>query len=354
MKKFLFIHDISQADLLNNKESYINNFSNWVRCFTDWENTTEVAKWGGITPQQCQEFEYVMLLLMTDQRDEKLNKFLEIVAYPERKYKTIMYVDGVVGWQMNPFIVPNKEKYMDIVNASDYVFHYGLPESEGYWQVITRDRDLININRPHPIDTIKRVYDIEHPIDTEYIKQFTKEQQNIIVVGKSLYNINEERNAISSLYVAGKLQKITGWPVWVFANNPLPTDEVNHYYKSLCGIDEIKEIPVMPWNDYIKVLGICTVGIHLDCLETRGQFALDCAGLKIPLVCSGSVAGYNLYPQTWIPHCRNIENALKKAYRLVQDKAFRKKVVDFAYKTVETYSFIETKKKLEGILGITI
>jgi len=355
MKKFLMIHDISQKELDGNDTNLINNFTNWVRCFTDWRNTTEVGRWVDMTPQKCQDFEYVMLLLMTDQRDEKLNKFLEIVTYSQRTYKTIIYVDGVVGWQMNPFSIQNKKKYMDMVSASDYIFHYGLPESEGYWKVITRGRESHNIDRPHPVDFAKKSFDIEHPVAIEYIKQFAlKDRKEIIAVGKSLKNINEERNAISSLYVAGQLQKKTGWPIITFANNPLPDNEKKAYYKDLCDIDEIIEIPVMRWNDYIKILALCRIGIHLDCLETRGQVPLDHACLRVPMVCAGSVAGQKLFPYTWLNHCRDIDKALKMAFKLVDDNKFRDKVVDYAYDKAEEYSFDNTRAKLEKILGVKI
>ena len=87
-----------------------------------------------------------------------------------------------------------KKLYIDICRAANIVFYYGSDESEEYWKCLCKGKkEVYNIDRPHPI---------------EYAKECGNriQKENIIALNKSLQNINEERNVISSLFVASNLQ----------------------------------------------------------------------------------------------------------------------------------------------------
>ncbi len=353
-KKFLFVHSVEWGKVLANEADYMQNVSNWCRLFDNWQEQTCTKHWNDITFEFCQQFEYVMFFMLTDEKPDKYKKCIELLTHPGREYKTINYIDGCVGWQHNPFSVENKLLYLQQANASDFVFHYGIPESEGYWRSIIKDTNKERfIERAHPVEFAKKIHEIELPFPVDYVKLFgTDKQVDLIVLGKGIKNINEERNVFSSFYIARKLQEKYGWGVLVFAPNPLPPEQKDYYYWEICGLKNVVEVPVLNWRHYIRVLSLAKIGIHLDCLETRGQFALDCACLKIPIICSGSVAGRKLYPDTWLAHCRDLNRAEELAYRLMDDGKFRTKVVNKCFAGVDDYSFASTRRKLFGILGI--
>jgi len=353
VKKLVIIHEERWENLQKDEFVFNRDVAGWVKCVNDWRNTTFVKKWQEITPQECENYQFVMLIVLPDQNPNKLHKYLSIVNKANRQYKVIAYIADVTGWQMNPFLPENKRLYMDILFGCDYVLRYNVPESESYWKAIMRDKPSHFFERAYPVDQGKNVMMITLPKAREYLDQYMPDQKNsYIFVGKSLKNINEERNVICSLYVAKKIQEKTGWGVVCFANNPLGKEK-DGLYKAICGLENVVELPITRWIDYMKIMRVLDVriGIYLDSLETRGQVALDCACTKIPLVCSGSAAGYRLYPKTFVSHCRDIDKAVKMALKIIDDADFRNQVVDYAYNKVEEYSFASTKKNLEKVIG---
>jgi glycosyltransferase involved in cell wall biosynthesis len=356
MKKFLFVHEVEWEDLIRRPEGYRQNVTNWVRIFKDWKNTTETVHWLNTTAEYCDRFEIVMLWLLCEPGNEaKHDKFLELLSKIKRA-KVIVYVDGVVGWQMNPYPMYMKRKFFDIISVADYVFCYGHPESDSYWQVLSRGKEFHRIDRPFPVDMAK-VYDIEIPWNVEDQKAYALLQgyKGIIGVGKSLQNINEERNAICSLAVASQIQRVYGYPVVVFTHTPIvPVDKMHKYYKDLLNIDSIVEFEQREWGEYIKQQSVCKVAIHLDVLETRGQYALDNACLKVPLVCSGSVAGKKLFPFTYLEYPRDVKKAAELAFRLLEDEEFRIKVIDYAWDKVNEYTYESIGKRFTQITKVQL
>lgn len=356
MKKFLFVHEVEWKDIIRRPEGYVQNVTNWIRMFKDWINTTETVHWLHADANYCDKFEVVMLWLLCEPGNEaKHDKFIELLS-KIKKAKVIVYVDGVVGWQMNPYSPYMKKKFFDIIGMADYVFCYGHPESDSYWQVLSRGKEIHRVNRPFPVDMAK-IYDIEIPWNVEDQKAMAliQKSRGTIGVGKSLQNINEERNAICSLAVASQIQKKYGYPVTVFTHTPiLPVTEMYKYYKDLLGIDSIVEFGQRGWGEYIKQQSICKVAIHLDVLETRGQYALDNACLRVPLICSGSVAGKKLFPYTYLEYPRDVRKATELAFRLIEDEEFRTKVINYAWKKVDEYTYKSIGKRFTEITGVQL
>jgi len=357
-KKLLTIHNNNWSELASgDKASFNREVTGFVVCCTDYMNNTYIRNWMEVTPEECEGYEFVLMVLLPEQNLEKINKQMSIITKPGRTYKTIVYIADVTGWQMNPFLPENKIRYMDILTNCDYVFRYNLPESESYWKAVMRDKPSYFIERAYPVEMIK---DILAGKDAYAEKILANSGINIdepyIFMGKSLKNINEERNMVCTLYVARQIQKSTGWKVVCFANNPLDPKDKDRIYKESCGLENVTELPVCGWASYMKILNTLNinVGIYLDCLETRGQVALDCAGTGIPLVCSGSVAGYRLFPHTFVKHYREIDDATEKAVKLCDDSHFKNKVVSYAQKGLAFYSFAQTKERIDAVLGVKL
>lgn len=347
MKKFLFIHDIQQIHIDKYPDRYMQNVSNWMRIFKNWQQTTETAHWADITPDYCDTFESVMVLLLCEPEGEKkYSKFVKTLSRIKQSRK-IVYADGPVGWQMNPHSLKMKKNYLDILSLADYIFCYGSADSKSYWEVLSRGKPVYLVNRPYPIDFVKKKY-------SKAIHE--KHGSHTIVVGKSLQNINEERNAISSLAVASKAQQKYGYPITVFTPNIIDPGKRAFYYENLLNIKNITEFPQTIWRDYIQELSLCSYGIHLDCLETRGQFALDCACLGIPVICGGSVACQTLFPYTCLDYFRDVKRGCQLLFSLIEDSdgGFKEQVVQYAWDKVEEYSFKSTGHRVQQITGIQL
>ncbi len=353
MRKMLVVHNIKW----NQFETTIrtsNNVASWNIIVENWKERTRVRQWSELDINECDDYHYVMLILLPEQNLEKMAKYLNIIRRPGRKYKVIVDIPDVVGWQMNPFLPQNKGFYMDIVSEADFVMHYSLPETESYWKAIMRDKPSYNINRHFPIEVAAGIMNEDLPKATATAKEYgLKHDEPYIFVGKSLKNINEERNVICSFYVAHKIQQQTGWKVICFANNPLRHDVKNDYYKHICRLDNVIELPVLEWRNYIRILKEYNfrIGIYMDYLETRGQVSLDCASAGIPMVCSRSIAGRKLYPYTWLSEARDLDKATKLGLRIINDTEFREEVKAYATKSIQQYSVKETKKKFEAMIG---
>jgi hypothetical protein len=354
--KAIFIDDIDSTDLNKNPDYYIQNGCfNWMQCFTDWQTNCLVKRWLEVTAEECQSFDFVLIKLIPDANPIRLNKLLSVCTMPGRKYKTILHIDDVVGWQMNPMNVEAKKLYLDVVAAADFVVHFGQSETDGYWRAITKDKPHYNIVRPYAIQAGKDIRQRVLPKADKIIEENQLANRSLIALDKGLQNISEERNIISSLYIARKIQQRTNWSVLPFVTRfGLPADVKDDLYWNVCELRSVVEIPTLHWLDYMKVLSYARIAVHLDCLETLGQFAIACACLKIPLICSGSVAGKLLYPDTYINNCRNVDAAQATAEQLLTNDSFRNHVIDFAYNAAEQFTAANTKVKLERMLGTKI
>ena len=113
------------------------------------------------------------------------------------------------------------------------------------------------------------------------------------------------------------------------------------------------ELRMLPWMDYVRELSLCYIGIHLDTLFTRGQFALECAGLGIPCICSGSDAGMQLFPDTFVDNPWDVDRAVELGTRLIEDENFYESVSSKASETlVSQFSYEVINKQVREITGI--
>jgi hypothetical protein len=360
MKKFLFIHDI-EKEILDPQNTTVKNMNQnvglcWLKCF-DWKGgESECQTWQKVTPEECNHFEFVMFWLLTEPGNpDKYHKILDTIK--KMKAKSIVYCDGPVGWgyQMNSLPLELKEVYLQICRFADYMFCFSQPESVSYWNAIRNGNNFSVIDRPHPVEWKLPPVQIECPWEVDYdtgefINNNTKGP--FTALPKGINNINEERNIFSSLAVAKYMQDEYNYITFLHTATPIEESNLIKKYYSLVGVNCIVEIKLKPWNLYLQDLGRASIAVHLDILETRGQFALDCAMLGIPLICSSSVAGYKLFPHTYVEYPRDIDSACELADRLLIDDKFCNYVIDYAKDKLQEYSYKNTRRKFDEAVKI--
>ena len=297
-----------------------------------------------ITPEFIDEnYDFYMLWLISE--PSKFAKFLQLLKGC-KKAKSIVFIDSPVGWQQNPLPLVFKKQFMDICSMADYRLCYANEEETGdYFEFISRG---------------KRVWFTEYPYPFKIVKKYKKKERNFLVLlPKGLYNYMDERNAICNFAVFDNLLKKYSNIKAILYSNHVVTDKPQPYsaaysdlfQKSMEGT--LTEYPMVPWEKYLENISRAYLSINLDCLRTRGQFALENAALDIPCVCSGSIAGEQLFPQTFVKNHFDISKAVEMAVRLIEDKKFYKEVVDYAYSVLQNYySFPVMKKKIFNILGL--
>ena len=175
-----------------------------------------------------------------------------------------------------------------------------------------------------------------------------------IALPKGIQNINEERNIFSSMIVADRLERSHGFAAFCHTANPIGGEVGKHYYQDLVGHRRLVELRIRPWHEYMKDLAHAYMAVHLDVLETRGQFALDCAAVGIPLVGSGSVAARKLFPLTFVEHPRDIDRAVQLCRDLAENPDFYDEAVRHARERLRDYSFKRTRAKFEHAVSGTM
>lgn len=381
MKKFLFIHDIPKAQLLpDNQNARSGNITQnvglcWLRCW-DWENgESEAQEWDKVTARECLGYENVMLWLLCEpgngpKYERMLGLLREIRARRDGPLpRVIAYADGPVGWgyQHNSLPLDMKSVYLAICREADYLFCYGMAESMGYWRAVRNGLDVYALDRPHPVEaasakaippTLKRgpeadpaYLEIPWEIDADLHKIVQHVPRGpYVALAKGVNNVSEERGIFCSLAVARHAQDRHQFATVLHTATPIEGDW-RPYYADLAGLNHVVEIRLKMWSKYILDLARCYLGVHLDVLETRGQFALDCASLGIPCICSGSVAGRRLFPATYVQHPRDIETATDLLDRLVKDGEFYRQVCERARDELQAYSCASVRRRFEEIVN---
>lgn len=302
----------------------------WKECFEEGE----FKNYKEVTLDFCNEFDLVMILLLPIH--DALDKYLEIVQNPNRKYKTICYIDGPVGVQHSTSSEINKVKFFKIVRASDHILSYG-EEARGYFEVISGGKPVHFVEMPYPVDYVKSLMT---PV---------KDKALLISIGKGVANLRYDRNVTSSLGVFAKIQK----------KHPkaraliLPAErnkEISGIYEEMFGAKNVLENEMVPWFEYVRRISPCYMGIHLDLLHTRGQYPLELAGLKIPCICSGSIAGRRLFPYTFLSNPWDVDTAAQLGIRLIEDKEFYRYVANYAFQVLDSYSFKNKRNELIEII----
>jgi len=268
------------------------------------------------------------------------------------KTASIAYCDGPVGWgyQMNSLPLPFKKTWLSICREAEHMFCYSRDESIPYWRAIRGGGHFHSVEYPYPIEVSNgrhfHAIDRPHPVEAaETVGDIPK--GSYVALGKGIQNVNEERNIFSSLAVARFLRDRYGLSVFLHTATPIEDAAVMRDSYALVGLTDVEEIELKPWGRYLKDLARARIAVHLDILETRGQFPLDCATVEVPLVCSGSVAGERLFPYTYIQHPRDIDRACHLADRLLKEPEFYKKVVDHARKAIRAYSYESVREQFE-------
>lgn len=380
MKQLLFIHDVpkeklSPANSEVQRGSYSQNVAFcWMNCF-DWLNgESECQQWGKATVEECLGYRYVMLWLLTEPGNgPKYVKMLELLrgikASTGRKTKVIAYADGPVGWgyQHNSLPLELKGTFLAICREADFMFCYSTPESMGYWRAVRQGHDVFALDRPQPVDEAsgeaiepsrKRgddadpdLIDIPWEVDCEVGHVLANAPRGpYLGLAKGVNNVCEERGIFVSLAVAKYAQDTYGFTPITHTHTPIDGDPLP-YYREIAGLDRIIEIRLKSWRDYLRDLSRCYVAVHMDVLETRGQFALDCASLGIPLICSSSVAGQKLFPLTYIRHPRDVDMACEKLNRLLGDQEYYDHVRAYARHRLQDYSCQRVRAKFDEVVN---
>jgi len=381
MKEFLFIHDIPKAELLvTNPDAHGQGYSqnvamSWMRCF-GWEaGQAECQQWHKVTPEECADFKYVMFWLLTEPSNgPKYQRMLDVMRRVHlargstRHPITIAYADGPVGWgyQHNSLPLEMKRTFLALCREADFLFCYGRADSMSYWRAVRGSDRVFELDRPHPFDVgmsaaIKpgqkygkhadpAYLDIPWVVDEDKGRVLTNAPRGpFIALPKGINNICEERGIFQSLAVAKYAQDEYGFTTILHTATPI--DDYRPFYREISGLDKVVEMRIKRWPGYLLDLSRCMVGIHLDVLETRGQFALDCISVGIPAICSGSVAGQNLFPMIFVDHCRDIDLAKGHLDRLLTDEAFYRRVVAYAANRMQDYSHATVRRRFEEIVN---
>lgn len=338
--RFVLIHD---RGCQNYKFDQLSPKSSGVICFPLMFEG-DLYDYQNVTPEFIDEnYDFYMLWLISE--PSKFAKFLQLLKGC-RKAKSIVFIDSPVGWQQNPLPLVYKKQFMDICSFADYRFCYAREnETKDYFEFISRGKKVWFTEYPYPFKTVQK-----------YAKQ---KREFVILLPKGLYNYMDERNAICNFAVFDNLTKKYPEIKAILHSNHLVTDKPQPHNAAYCELFRrdmkgiVKEYSMAPWERYLENISRTFLSVNLDCLKTRGQFALENAALKIPCVCSGSIAGERLFPKTFVKNHFDIDKATRLAVRLVEDRKFYTEVVDEAYSTLQSYySFPVMKKKIFKILEL--
>ncbi|OHD15226.1 MAG: hypothetical protein A2Y38_04195 [Spirochaetes bacterium GWB1_59_5] len=311
----------------------------------------EAVNYKDVDLKELSSYDLTMILLLPI--PEALNAYLNIVR--SKQSMTIVYVDGPVGLQCATMSVSDKVKFMDIMREADFVFTYG-EEARGYFDILSGGKTVHYVNMPYPVEYIKSVQ-----------MQFKDKTNKIVALAKGFGCRRYDRNYISSWGVFARLQKEHPELMALAHPNHDPQgggeERANGtYIESVFGIDtgnneegqpKFLELRMAPWMEYVRELSPCFMGVHLDLLYTRGQFPLECAGLHIPCICSGSDAGRKLFPQTFISNPWDIDRAVDIGNRLIEDRTFYDEVCGYAEdRLTKEFSYKVINEQVRKITGV--
>jgi len=318
---------------------------NWIYCLRG-----EILNYKDIPGYDFKQHDVMMIFLSN--LPETIDPYLQLVEKHPCS-KVIVYLDGPVGVHCNTMLPEEKTKYMQIIRKADYVFTWA-EDADSYFEIMSDGKKIHHVNIPYPIDYIRSV-------------QTNKKYKSEIAVemGKGFGGRRYERNTLGSWGTFAALQK--RFPdIRALAHpnhDPAGSGEqrVNGIYmEEIFGIDtgtaksgesKFLELRMAPWMHYVRELSPCYMAIHLDMLYTRGQFQYECAGLKIPCICSGSDAGRKLYPRTFLDNPFNIAKAIEIGTRLIEDEKFYEEVVEYAErKLIEDHSYEAVQHRVLEIL----
>lgn len=338
--RFVLIHD---RGCQNYKFDQLGSKSSGVICFPLMFEG-DLYDFRNVSPEFLDEnYDFYMLWLISE--PSKFDKFLQLLKGC-KKAKSIVFIDSPAGWQQNPLPLIHKKQFMDICSLANYRFCYANEkETKSYFEFISRGKKVWFTEYPYPFKIVQK-----------YAK---KERKFLVLLPKGLYNYMDERNAICNFAVFDNLLKKYSKIRAILYSNHIITDKPQPYSASYCELFQkemagiLQEYAIVPWESYLDNISRAYLSVNLDCLRTRGQFALESAALGIPCICSGSVAGERLFPQTFVKNYFDIDKATGLAIRLIENRDFYIKVVAKAYSELENYySFPVMKKKIFNILGL--
>lgn len=375
-KKFCFVHNIKREELLPSnphchRRDYTQNVAFcWLQCW-DWEaGESECVAWDEAIVEHLSQFEYVMFWLLTEPgKQAKYDAIYRLIKELRgvEGTQTIAYADGPCGWgyQMNSLPLAMKPVFLGICRTADHMMCYGHEESRSYWRAIRNGDNFHVLERPHPVAaavqqelserwrTDPTLLDYPWLVSAKDGGQIRGKVESgpFLALAKGLNNVNEERGIFSSLAVAKFAQKKFNLTPICHTFNPIDDAQRETYY-NLVGLTGLREFPGRKWMDYLRDIAVCQVGVHLDVLETRGQFPLDCGCLGIPCICSSSVAGRKLWPSLYVSHPRDIDKACELVSRVMSDQEFRDNAVKYAQNKLWEYSPERIRVVFDKAVGV--
>lgn len=151
------------------------------------------------------------------------------------------------------------------------------------------------------------------------------------------------RNGVISLLIASRLRN---------SRILLPGTEPGHedLIKTL-GLKNINGAPYLDWKQYAERYSQAYIGIHLDTLYTWGRFPLDMAALGIPVIGSNRNQTNNiLWPELTVDPIQETGVAVLVAQRLLKDRTYYLAQINRAYKALENFTAVSTKRRLLDII----
>jgi len=233
-----------------------------------------------------------------------------------------------------------KDSKTKIVANNDYTVEL-WQTSFDYFPMMRRElayADMLFGTEENQVDSLevltgRKVHLIVHPCFTRRLKTLRpKQNKDVISVVSHRY---DNYNIVPSLAVAelGYKTRLIGYD---------QNSDKRKFVTSTC-YNEI--LGAANYMDFCEQLMESKVVVDPFTLTSQSRTGWDCAAMGVPLV--GSDRNYSArkcFPKTCVPPF-NIKKMREMTKRLLNDKEFRKEVIDYARNAVEYVSYENSKKK---------
>ena len=198
--------------------------------------------------------------------------------------------------------------------------------------------------------TSRPVYCIKNSYRSFVYNKIATKQSDPKVIGLGVGGIGISRNVIQNLIVFKQLLKRNN----IISGKMLGVQKIQltKGFVNQLGLD--KFVTLQPWNsriEFLKKLSNVGIMLHMNHNITTGRVQMDCANLKIPIVCPNTTDVWKeCYSKFYNIDPFDYKRAILVCERIIKDNSYRQEIVNTAYEQIKKFEYKHFKKRLGDII----
>lgn len=329
------------------EDTLANGVEAWVYTFDGTYNQADKA-----TISEINNYDIV---IGNSNGEKCLANLIKLAEGRSAKVRWITMIEG----DAYDYLSPNNN-YLRLFDSSDLINCINIHSLEYFRKLTTTKVEYIGI--PYPFEKVasyrirpekrdKKVFICPHLLERKNDYLVAK-QIGMKYTGWEMQTSRALHCFFENMLKYYKLIKTSEKPIKDTIINSFNKYKIIDYTHKIYGDTELEIQRSVVLDDFFRTYGSYYLWVNMDNRYTWGRYVLDAAALGIPIITTKQTGhGVNLYPETCLDNCFEIDKAVEISKKLINDYDYYKNISEYPIGKMEYLRSSIMREKLLNALN---